>query len=89
MLKKNGFDLNEFVIDNEYSAHNLLVSMQEYAEQYHAAKVEAVTDKEIDREVRKLPYVRHLDDGQFNDGQMSGFEQGAKWMRDRMKGGNL
>lgn len=30
-------------------------------------------------ELDKLPYTKHLDDGQYNDGQMAGFEIGARW----------
>jgi hypothetical protein len=33
----------------------------------------------IDIELNKLPYTKHLDDGQFNDGQLAGFELGAEW----------
>lgn len=30
-------------------------------------------------ELEKLPYEKHLDDGQYNDGQIAGFELGARW----------
>lgn len=30
-------------------------------------------------EMDKLPYVKHLDDGQYNDGQILGFQKGAEW----------
>jgi hypothetical protein len=33
----------------------------------------------LQAELDKLPYVKHLDDGQYNDGQMAGFELGARW----------
>lgn len=33
----------------------------------------------LDAELNKLPYTKHLDDGQFNDGQLAGFELGARW----------
>lgn len=36
-------------------------------------------DELIDIELKKLPYTKHLDDGQFNDGQLAGFELGAEW----------
>jgi hypothetical protein len=30
-------------------------------------------------EMNKLPYEKHVDDGQYNDGVQSGFELGATW----------
>lgn len=36
-------------------------------------------DKLISDEVDKLPYEKHVDDGQYNDGQIAGFELGAYW----------
>lgn len=36
-------------------------------------------DELISYELQKLPYQKHVDDGQYNDGQLSGFELGAEW----------
>lgn len=33
----------------------------------------------LDQELDKLPYTKHLDDGQYNDGQLVGFELGSRW----------
>lgn len=33
----------------------------------------------LDQELDKLPYTKHLDDGQYNNGQLVGFEHGARW----------
>lgn len=33
----------------------------------------------LQKELGSLPYNKHLDDGQFNDGQQVGFELGARW----------
>jgi hypothetical protein len=33
----------------------------------------------LQKELDKLPYTKHLDDGQYNDGQIVGFEIGARW----------
>lgn len=33
----------------------------------------------LQKELDKLPYTKHLDDGQYNDGQLAGFELGARW----------
>ena len=30
-------------------------------------------------ELNKLPFEKGLDDGQYNDGQLAGFEAGARW----------
>lgn len=48
------------------------------------AELSVPTDAEITAEINKLPYTKHLDDGQFNDGQMAGFEKGAYWMKDEI-----
>lgn len=42
-------------------------------------------DEEIEAEIQKLPYVKHLDDGQFNDGVIHGFELGAKWVKEWLR----
>lgn len=36
-------------------------------------------EKLLQEELDKLPYTKHLDDGQYNDGQIAGFELGARW----------
>lgn len=33
----------------------------------------------LEKELAKLPYTKHLDDGQYNDGVLDGFELGAEW----------
>ena len=33
----------------------------------------------LQKELDKLPYTKHLDDGQYNDGKQAGFELGARW----------
>lgn len=33
----------------------------------------------LQKELDKLPYTKHLDDGQYNDGKIAGFELGARW----------
>jgi len=46
--------------------------------------IELPSDEEIGKEMDKLPFSKHIDDGLFNDGQLSGFELGAQWMRDKI-----
>jgi hypothetical protein len=36
-------------------------------------------EKKLQSELDKLPYEKHLDDGMYNDGQVAGFEIGARW----------
>lgn len=53
-----------------------------------------MTDKEFNallmEKLEELPYTKHLDDGQFNDGQLYGFECGANWAYEKiLKSGNL
>jgi hypothetical protein len=38
-----------------------------------------VWEQGLGAELQKLPYTKHLDDGQYNDGQLAGFEFGATW----------
>jgi hypothetical protein len=35
--------------------------------------------------LNKLPYTKHLDDGQYNDGVITGFEAGAIWGHNKAK----
>lgn len=35
----------------------------------------------------ELPYTKHLDDGQYNDGQAYGFECGARWAYEKLSSG--
>ena len=39
-------------------------------------------EEKLYKRINELPYTKHLDDGLYNDGQVSGFEQGAKFMFD-------
>ena len=36
-------------------------------------------ETKLQAELDNLPFTQHLDDGQFNDGQIAGFEAGAEW----------
>ena len=36
-------------------------------------------EEQLKIELDKLPYEKHVDDGQYNDGQLDGFELGARW----------
>ena len=46
--------------------------------------IELPSDEEIGKEMDKLPFSKHVDDGLFNDGQLMGFELGAKWMKEQI-----
>ena len=48
--------------------------------------IELPSDEEIGKEMDKLPFSKHVDDGLFNDGQLMGFELGAKWMKEQILG---
>ena len=43
--------------------------------------IELPSDEEIEKECNKLPFEKHVDCGMYNDGQIDGFELGAKWMK--------
>jgi hypothetical protein len=42
-------------------------------------------EQELDEQLNKLPYTKHLDDGQYNDGVLAGFEMGARWCYDKIE----
>jgi len=46
---------------------------------------EEVWEQGLLAELEKLPYTKHLDDGQYNDGQLVGFEFGATWGYNKAK----
>ena len=46
--------------------------------------IELPSDEEIGKEMDKLPFSKNVDDGLFNDGQLMGFELGAKWMKEQI-----
>jgi hypothetical protein len=62
--------------------YELIVSKNE---SLHLVRLLLPTDDEITEEMNKLPYTKHLDDGRYNDGVITGFEMGAeyvlKWCR--------
>jgi hypothetical protein len=43
----------------------------------------ATFESALEAELNKIPYTKHVDDGQYNDGQLAGFEKGAEWARGR------
>ena len=47
--------------------------------------IELPSDEEIGKEMDKLPFEKHVDDGLYNDGVLDGFELGTQWMRDHIK----
>jgi len=38
----------------------------------------------LQEQLDKCPYEKHVDDGMFNDGFVSGFESGARWCKDNV-----
>lgn len=46
--------------------------------------IELPSDEEIGKEMDKLPFTKHVDDGLYNDGQLIGFELGANWMKEQI-----
>lgn len=39
----------------------------------------------LEQKLNELPYEKHLDDGQYNDGQLAGFEFGTNWGYNKAK----
>ena len=58
----------------------------EWMEEYAQLKVKEsiVSEEDYQKEYDKLPYTKHLDDGQFNDGVQSGFEMCWEWMKSKL-----
>ena len=50
--------------------------------------IELPSDEEIEQYLKSFPYTKHLDDGQYNDGQIVGAELAIQWMRNKIQGGN-
>ena len=46
--------------------------------------IELPSDEEIGKEMDKLPFIKHVDDGLYNDGQLIGFELGANWIKEQI-----
>jgi hypothetical protein len=38
----------------------------------------------LQAELDKLPFEKGLDDGQYNDGKLAGFEMGARWANEKI-----
>lgn len=67
ILENNGFDFDQFEIDNEYSAKNLLKAMQEYADLYHKEKLrEVIKQFSIMTDLVRLKYG-NLDKDIYNE----------------------
>lgn len=54
-------------------------------EEINQMRDDAVWEAGLEAELNKLPYTKHLDDGQYNDGQLAGFELGAQWGYNKAK----
>ena len=50
--------------------------------------IELPSDEKVEEFINTLPYTKHLDDGQYNDGVIDGAIIGIDWMRDKIQGGN-
>lgn len=80
ILEKNGIDFDLFLLENEHSAKNLLISMQEYADQF---KIELPTDEEIEKQLYDLPI--NVNTKGLNLKFYAECLYGAMWMRDKIK----
>jgi len=46
-------------------------------------------ESELTLQLSQLPYEKHVDDGQYNDGKIVGFELGARWAMEQYKKGDF
>ncbi len=50
-----------------------------YIDQY-VTPIKLPSDEEVEEYLDTFPYTKHLDDGQYNDGQIAGAELAIQWM---------
>lgn len=55
--------------------------------QQHSVMQVPQFEKLLSARLEELPYTKHLDDGQYNDGQAYGFECGARWAYEKLSSG--
>jgi hypothetical protein len=85
---------NPYDFSNEKTTVNFddaIKAMVEYAAQFEQLQQHSVmqglpTDEELWERLQKLPYTNGLDDGQYNDGVIDGFEQGVRWVYQKLSG---
>ena len=75
-----------------YADYAKLIKHSVYANEMidHIGKVNEMVEDDVwkaglEDELNKLPYTKHLDDGQYNDGVLTGFEFGATWGYNKAK----
>ena len=72
----------ELYLHDEYGENIVSGSIDDYINnklQSQSQEVEQSFEIKLQEELNKLPYEKHADDGGYNDGQVAGFEQGARW----------
>ena len=83
ILSKEGGGYDLYRIDED-GKRVTFASTQYYKQKLSLKNCQAIErgydlDELVSVELEKLPYTKHLDDGQYNDGQLVGFELGAYW----------
>lgn len=69
---------------------SVIKAMESYAEQNlnkHLVMQVPQFEELLQVRLEELPYTKHLDDGQYNDGQAYGFECGARWAYEKLSSG--
>lgn len=61
------------------STFKLTDLLKEYASQQPPKEQTKTFNKLLTEELNKLPFTKGVDDGQYNDGMLDGFELGARW----------
>jgi len=53
---------------------------------YHEAQLKKIlpSEFEIESRILRFPYTIHVDDGQYNDGVIYGFDMGCTWFKQQM-----
>ena len=82
----------------EEQLHNTVVAVSNYLDDINLGRaqekiekhlkaltpIELPSDEEIEKYIKSFPYTKHLDDGQYNDGVISGVELGIEWMKEQI-----
>jgi len=69
---------------SDYEINGTFYNREKLKETLDVTPIELPSDEEIGKEMDKLPFSKHVDDGLYNDGQLMGFELGAKWMKEQI-----
>ncbi len=90
---KNYLSQQGYGSGTNYTTNLVAVLLANYAQekvkklQQHSVMQVPQFEELLQVRLEELPYTKHLDDGQYNDGQAYGFECGARWAYEKLSSG--